>query len=115
MLKQVVDDVHEKCVETDKMIKEQNDDVRDRLEHILKTHQREKSDLKGENHKLLNRVVISEKSITELFDSMHNICTVLLCLVEEACMQIRAEEQEDEDKESIALMGRKDAPEPTDG
>ena len=113
-MEQRLEEVLEKLVETDKMIKEHYDDVRDRLEHILKTHQREKSDLKNENHKLLNRVIGSEKSITSLFDSMHSVCTVLLCLVEQACMQIRTEEQDDEDKESIALMGRKDAPEPTD-
>lgn len=44
---------------------------------------------------------------------MHNVCTIVLCLIESACMQIRAEEQDDDDKMDIALMGRKDKPDAT--
>ena len=33
--------------------------------------------------------------------------TIILCLMECQCMQIRAEEQDDDDKQEIALMGQK--------
>ena len=45
-----------------------------------------------------------------MLDSVHSICTISLCLLECACMQVRIEEQDDQDRESISLMGRTGAP-----
>jgi len=56
----------------------------------------------------VNRIVAAEKGIESIFESMQSICTIILSLVESSCMQIRAEEQDDEDKLDISLMGRKD-------
>ena len=64
----------------------------------MKQHKREKSDLQNDNQKLLNRVNQTEKSIENILESMHSVCTIVLCLLETSCMQIRAEEQDDEDK-----------------
>ena len=38
-------------------------------------------------------------------ENLQNVCKVVLCLLEVNCMQIRTEEQEDQDKKGIALMG----------
>jgi len=39
--------------------------------------------------------------------NFENVCNVLVSLVESTCMQIRAEEQEDDDKKGISLIGTK--------
>ena len=52
---------------------------------------------------------ILTKKVNEVMESIESMCTISLCLMESQCMQIRAEEQEDEDKQKIALMGQKDS------
>ena len=52
----------------------------------------------------MNRVDEAERVIDGMSNSIQNMCTVTLCLIEAACMQIRVEEQEDEDKKQISLM-----------
>lgn len=41
--------------------------------------------------------------------SIQNMCTVILCLMEATCMQIRAEEQEDLDKQQVSLLAPGDS------
>jgi len=60
--------------------------MKNKLEQILKGHQREKSDLQNENQKLVGRVILSEKNIESIFDSLHSVCTIILCLIESTCM-----------------------------
>ena len=57
----------------------------------------------------MNKADQNKKNIDALFESMHSVCTISLCLIEQNCMSIRAEDEEDEDKKSIALMGRKES------
>jgi predicted nuclease with TOPRIM domain len=79
--------------------------VTDDIESILKNKQREKSDLQNMNAKLVAGVEHLSKQVQEVNESIESICTITLCLVESQCMQIRAEEQDDLDKQNIALMG----------
>lgn len=79
--------------------------VTDDIESILKNKQREKSDLQNMNAKLVAGVEHLSKQVQEVNESIESICTITLCLVESQCMQIRAEEQDDIDKQNIALMG----------
>ena len=79
------------------------------LELMLKSQQREKSDLQNLNQKLIDRIDVLTKKVNDVNESIESICTISLCLLESQCMQIRAEEQDDEDKVKIALMGQKDA------
>ena len=53
------------------------DEMKNKLEQILKTHQREKSDLQTENQKLVGRVLLTEKSVETIFDSLHSVCTII--------------------------------------
>ena len=53
----------------------------------------------------VNRVGEAERTIDGMSSSIQNMCTVTLCLMEAVCMQVRAEEQEDEDKKQISLLG----------
>ena len=59
------------------------------------------------NIKLLNRLDKTEATLSNFNTDLENICTILLCIMEATCMQIRAEEQEDNDKKGISLMGSK--------
>ena len=77
----------------------------DQIENILKLNQRQKSDLQSMNMKLINKIEALQKKVDELNESIESICTIILCLMESQCMQIRAEEQDDIDKLKISLMG----------
>ena len=88
------------------MVAERQESLKEELDLILKRHQREKSDLQNANYKLLKRIDQAEKKIQDMLDSVHSICTISLCLLECACMQVRVEEQDDEDRDGISLMGR---------
>jgi hypothetical protein len=55
----------------------------------------------------MERLDILTKKVNEVMESVESICTITLCLTESQCMQIRSEEQEEEDKQRIALMGQK--------
>jgi len=50
------------------------------------------------NQKLIERIDVLTKRVNEVTESMESVCTISLCLMESQCMQIRAEEQDDEDK-----------------
>jgi hypothetical protein len=65
------------------------------------------------NQKLIERIDVLTKRVNEVTESMESVCTISLCLMESQCMQIRAEEQDDEDKQKIALMGQKENPQST--
>jgi len=95
--------------ETDRSVAERQQALKDDLELILKRNQREKSDLQAANMKLVNRIDRAEKKLQDVLDSVQSICTITLCLVECACMQVRVEEQDDEDRNGIALLGRQAA------
>lgn len=79
------------------------------LELMLRSQQREKSDLQNLNQKLIDRIDVLTKKVNDVNESIESICTISLCLLESQCMQIRAEEQDDEDKVKIALMGQREA------
>lgn len=57
------------------------------------------------NQKLINNMDKLSRQVNEVNESIETICTITLCLVESQCMQIRSEEQDDEDKLKIALYG----------
>ena len=46
----------------------------------------------------MDRMDILTKKVNEVMESIESMCTISLCLMESQCMQIRSEEQEDEDK-----------------
>ena len=62
--------------------------------------------MQAANIKLVNRIDRAEKRLQDVQDSVHSICTISLCLMECACMQVRVEEQDDEDRDGISLLGR---------
>ena len=57
------------------------------------------------NMKLINKIEVLTKKVDDMNESIESICTIILCLMESQCMQIRAEEQDDIDKQKISLMG----------
>lgn len=59
------------------------------------------------NNKLVEGIDDLAKKVKDVNESIESICTVTLCLIENQCMQIRADEQDDIDKKNIALMGIK--------
>ena len=75
------------------------------MEEILKNKQREKSDLHHFNIKMVKGLETLTQNVKDVNESIESICTITLCLMESQCMQIRAEEQDDEDKKKISLMG----------
>ena len=79
---------------------------RDNIELVLKNNAREKSDLQTQNMKQLNRIDQLQKKVEEFQRSIESLCSISLCLVEAQSMQIRAEEQDEADKLSIALNGQ---------
>lgn len=62
----------------------------DQIENTLKLNQRQKSDLQTMNMKLVNKIEVLTKKVDELNESIESICTIILCLMESQCMQIRA-------------------------
>ena len=58
------------------------------------------------NSKLREGVDQLSKQVQEVSESMDSVATISLCLMESQCMQIRAEEQDNEDKQNIYLAGR---------
>ena len=61
------------------------------------------------NQKLIDRIEVLTKKVDDVNESIESICTITLCLLESQCMQLRSEEQDDQDKVNIALMGQKEA------
>jgi len=68
---------------------------------------REKSDQDTKLNKLSFQSNTAEDRSKEGLSNLKSICQILVSLIEVNCMQIRTEEQEDEDKKGIALMGLK--------
>jgi hypothetical protein len=68
------------------------------VEAILQAKQREKSDLQVMNMKLINGIDVLSGQVNEVNESIESICTISLCLLESQCMQVRADEQDEEDK-----------------
>ena len=68
---------------------------------------REKSDQDTKLNKLSIQSNTAEDRSKEGLSNLKSICQILVSLIEVNCMQIRTEEQEDEDKKGIALMGLK--------
>lgn len=62
------------------------------------------------NQKLIDKIEVLTKKVDDVNESIESICTISLCLLESQCMQLRSEEQDDQDKVNIALMGQKDGP-----
>jgi predicted nuclease with TOPRIM domain len=62
----------------------------EQIENTLKLNQRQKSDLQTMNMKLVNKIEVLTKKVDELNESIESICTIILCLMESQCMQIRA-------------------------
>lgn len=62
----------------------------EQIENTLKLNQRQKSDLQTMNMKLVNKIEVLSKKVDELNESIESICTIILCLMESQCMQIRA-------------------------
>ena len=62
------------------------------------------------NEKILVRINQNDIKVDEMLQSIYSLATISLCLIECTCMQIRAEEQANEDKEKISLMGMKQEP-----
>lgn len=79
--------------------------VRDDIEAILKSKQREKSDLQLLNAKLVAGIDHLSNQVQDANESLESVCTITLCLLESQCMQIRTEEQDEADKRTISLMG----------
>lgn len=52
------------------------------LENMLKSQQREKSDLQTMNQKLIDRIDILTKKVDDVNESIESICTISLCLME---------------------------------
>jgi len=73
----------------------------------MKKQQRAKSDQDGANVRFLSRVNVVEKSAATVHQSFQNICQVTVRLLEAACMQVRSEEQEYNDRQAISLLGAK--------
>ena len=44
------------------------------------------------NMKLVNKIEVLTKKVDDVNESIESICTIILCLMESQCMQIRAEE-----------------------
>ena len=42
------------------------------------------------NMKLINKIEVLTKKVDELNESIESMCTIILCLMESQCMQIRA-------------------------
>ena len=66
-----------------------------------------KSEIETKNDDLLKLIGKAQKVSSDSVTSIENIAQIITCLLEANCMQIRAEEQDDEDKKGIALMGQK--------
>jgi hypothetical protein len=50
------------------------------------------------NMKLINGIDVLSGQVNEVNESIESICTISLCLLESQCMQVRADEQDEEDK-----------------
>jgi hypothetical protein len=50
------------------------------------------------NIKLIERIDVLSKKVNQTMESIDSICTITLCLIESQCMQIRAEETDEQDK-----------------
>lgn len=59
-----------------------------------------------QNTKQLNRIDVLQRKVEEFNESIESICAIQLCLVEGVSMQIRAEEQDEDDKKGIYLNGK---------
>ena len=59
------------------------------------------------NERLVTKIEMLSGKVGDFQEGIESLCTVTLCLMESQCMQIRAEEQDEEDKAKIALMGQK--------
>ena len=81
--------------------------VIDDMQNLLKAKQRERSDLISMNERLVGKIEMLSNKVGDFQEGIESLCTVTLCLMESQCMQIRAEEQDEEDKAKIALMGQK--------
>ena len=93
------------ATETERTLQERLDKMTDDIEQVLRSQSREKSDLQNLNQKLIDRIEVLTKKVDDVNESIESVCTISLCLIESQCMQIRAEEQDEEDKANIALMG----------
>lgn len=78
--------VKSEVVEIGKEVEARQSETRERIELILKNHQREKSDLQNANMKLINRIGACEKKTDDAMTSLQSMCTVTLCLMESQCM-----------------------------
>ena len=84
---------------------ERLDTVASQVDTILQAKQREKSDLMTMNSKLAEGIDALSRQVLGINKSIESLCTISLCLIESQCMQIRSEEQDDQDKAKISLMG----------
>ena len=60
--------------------------VTDDVQLILKSKQREKSDLQNMNQMLMDRIDTLTKKVNEVMESVESMCTISLCLMESQCM-----------------------------
>ena len=60
------------------------------------------------NEKMIDKVKMLAKVVGSFSGSIDSISTMLLCLMESQCLQIRAEECDEKDKQNIRLIGTKD-------
>ena len=111
-------DIRKDCDRSLQLVKEAKFDMEVKQEsmdlemrNILKMNSREKADMQTANEKIGKRIQANDKQVEDMLQSIYSLATISLCLIECSCMQIRAEEQDDEDKKGISLMGQKEAPE----
>ena len=72
--------------------------LNEEIQKMLKAKQREKSDLISMNERLVGRVDGLSQKVSDFQEGIESMSTLMLCLMESQCMQIRAEEQDEEDK-----------------
>jgi len=66
----------------DRLMGERLQKVTDDIQTILKSKQREKSDLQNMNQQLMDRMDILTKKVNEVMESIESMCTISLCLME---------------------------------
>ena len=83
--------------------------VRADVEIILKTIQRKKSDDMMRTQVVLDKFDLIKKDFDVISQTVdYTLCPLVNCLLENQCIQMRAEEQDDLDRQKIALYGHTD-------